>query len=192
MKEDILKRFDESAGVIRATGERLADRIAQAVELLVGAFEAGGGLFVFGNGGSAADAQHVAGELVGRFMKERPGLRAEALTTDSSVLTCVGNDYGFEQVFARQLEAKARKGDVAMALSTSGNSPNVVAAMRRARQVGLKTIALTGKGGGKLAPVADVLLDVPSAITPRIQEAHVVIYHAICEMVERAVFGARK
>ena len=187
MIEDIHRLFGDSVRVTAATGQRLADRIAQAVTIIVDCYRAGGGVFLFGNGGSAADAQHIAGELVGRFLKERRPLKAQALTTDSSVLTCLGNDYGFERVFARPLEANASAGDVAVALSTSGNAPNVVAALREARQRGLKTIALTGDGGGACAEFADVLLDVPETLTPRIQEAHTVVYHVICELVERVV-----
>jgi D-sedoheptulose 7-phosphate isomerase len=190
VKQDILKRFRDSSAVIRRSGERLAARMGRAVEIVVGALRGGGGMFIFGNGGSAADAQHIAGELVGRFLKERRGFRAEALTTDTSVLTAVANDYDYRQVFARQLEAKARPGDVAIALSTSGSSPNVVLAVRRARRLGLKTVALTGEGGGKLAGLCDVLLDVPSRLSPRIQEAHAVIYHTLCEMVEQELGSA--
>ena len=186
MKEMIRKRFEESVAVTRSAGERLAGAIAEAAETIIAACRQGGAVFVFGNGGSAADAQHIACELVGRFLAERPALRAEALTTDSSVLTCIANDYSFETVFARQLEGKARRGDVAVGLTSSGNSPNVVAALAKARQIGLRTIALTGMGGGKCADLADVLLDVPARATPRVQEAHAVIYHVICELVEKA------
>ena len=187
MKETILKRFEESAAAIRQAGERLAGRIAEAADLIVAAYRAGGGVLVFGNGGSAADAQHIAGELVGRFLKDRPGLRAHALTTDASILTSVANDYGFEEVFARQLEACGRPGDVAIGISTSGNSPDVVGGLRTARELGLRTIALTGPGGGGCAKQAELVLDVPAASTPRIQEAHVVIYHMLCELVEEAM-----
>ena len=186
MIDEIRRLFDDSVRVTAAAGERLAQPIARAVEVLLACYRAGGGVFVFGNGGSAADAQHIAGELVGRFLKERRALKAQALTTDSSILTSVGNDYGFESIFVRQLAAGASAGDVAIALSTSGDSPNVVAALREAREMGLKTIALTGAGGGRCAEFADVLLDVPETLTPRVQEAHVVIYHVLCELIERA------
>ena len=189
MIETIRKRFEESIGILRLAAEHLAGRIVQAVELIADCRHAGGGVFLFGNGGSAADAQHIAGELVGRFLRERPALRAEALTTDSSVLTCIANDYDFEQVFARQLEGKARGGDVAIALTTSGGSPNVVAGLRKARQMQMKTIAFTGGGGGRCAELADVLLDVPcSGSSPRIQEAHCVLYHILCELLEAKLF----
>ncbi|MCK4602000.1 MAG: SIS domain-containing protein [Phycisphaerae bacterium] len=186
MKDTIRKRFEESLGIIRLTEERLVSRIAKAVETIVQVYKAGGGVFLFGNGGSAADAQHIAGELVGRFLKERRALKAEALSTNTSVLTSLANDYAVETIFARQLEANAQPGDVAIALSTSGNSPNVLAALAKAREIGMSTIAFTGSGGGRCAELADVLLDVPASTTPRIQEAHAVIYHIICELVEAA------
>ena len=186
MNNTIRERFAETAGLLGETVEHLADRIAAAADLIIAAYKAGGCVFAFGNGGSAADAQHIASELVGRFLRERKGLRAQALTTDTSILTSVGNDYGFETVFARQLEACAAAGDVAIALTTSGNSPNVLAALVKAREIGMETIALTGAGGGKCAALADVLLDVPSDRTPRVQEAHAVIYHVLCELVENA------
>lgn len=187
MIEEIRQRFADSIRVTAAAGEALAEPIARAVGIVVDCYRGGGGVFLFGNGGSAADAQHIAGELVGRFLAERRALKAQALTTDTSILTALANDYDFEAVFVRQLEAQAAAGDVAIALSTSGNSANVVAALKRAREMGLKTIALTGAGGGRCAALADVLLAVPETLTPRVQEAHVVIYHVLCELVEQAV-----
>jgi len=187
MTDQIRKRFTESADILRRAGEHLSERIAEAAEIIVASYRAGGGVFAFGNGGSAADAQHIVGELVGRFLRERRGLRAEALGVNAAVSTALGNDYDFESAIARQLEANARGGDVAIGLSTSGNSPNVVAALETARRIGVKTIALTGEGGGRCAEFADVLLDVPSHCTPRIQEVHVVIYHTLCEWVDDAI-----
>jgi len=187
MGEDIRKLFEESASLTTRAGEHLTGRIRQAAEIMAAACRSGNTIFNFGNGGSAADAQHISAELVGRFRRERRALRAEALTTDTSALTAIANDYGFERVFARQLEGKGRAGDVAVAISTSGVSPNILAALETARQLGMKCIVLTGQGGGKSASPADVLLDVPSTDTPRIQEAHVVIYHALCELVESAL-----
>ena len=184
----ICRRFDEAIEVLGQGRDRLADRIAQAAEIIAASYRAGGGVLLFGNGGSAADAQHIAGELVGRFLFDRAPLRAQALNTDTSILTCVGNDYSFEQVFSRQVEANGRKGDVAIGLSTSGNSPNVVAALAAARKIGMKTIAFTGAGGGRCAELVDVLLDAPVASpTARVQECHVVTYHILCELVESAV-----
>jgi D-sedoheptulose 7-phosphate isomerase len=170
-----------------ATQEHLGGRIEEAARLIVAAYRAGGGVFTFGNGGSAADAQHIAGELVGRFLINRPALRAEALSANTSILTAVANDFSFDRIFVRQLEANGRPGDVAWGLSTSGNSPNVVAALEFARERGLKTIALTGQGGGRCAACADVLLDVPCTCTPRVQEAGTLVYHLVCELVESAV-----
>jgi len=187
MKERIAQVFEESAATLRTTADALSDRVAHAAEIIIASYRAGGRLFAFGNGGSAADAQHIVAEMVGRFLKNRPGLAAEALTTNTSVLTCWANDFEYETIFARQLEANARRGDVAIGLTTSGNSPNVVAALAKARQIGMKTIAFTGVGGGKCAAVADVLLEVPSKATPRVQESHAVMYHIICELVESAM-----
>ena len=186
MIERIRRRFEESIRTTRAAGEQLADRIAVAARMLIDCYRAGGGVFLFGNGGSAADAQHIATELVGRFLAERKALKAQALSDSTTILTSIGNDYEFERVFVRQLEAGAAAGDVAIGLSTSGNSPNVVAALRRARELGLHTVAMTGAGGGRCAEHADVLLDVPATLTPRIQEAHAVVYHILCEFVEQA------
>ena len=148
---------------------------------------AGGKLLFFGNGGSAADAQHLAAEFVGRFVRERAGLPAIALTTDSSILTAVGNDYGFDQIFARQVQALGRPGDVAIAISTSGNSPNIIEGVKAARKGYLKTIGLSGKDGGLLAAEADVVITIASTSTARIQECHITIGHLLCELTEEAL-----
>jgi D-sedoheptulose 7-phosphate isomerase len=158
--------------------------IFEAALLITGCLRNGGKVLFFGNGGSAADAQHLAAELVGRFVRERAGLPAIALTTDSSILTAVGNDYGFEQVFARQIQALGRPGDVAVAISTSGNSANVLEGVKQARKRNLKTIGLTGKDGGTLAQKADVAITIPSTSTARIQECHIAIGHLFCELVD--------
>lgn len=184
MNELIRQRFAEHNAAIDATLAALGDAIQAAAQLMIDAYRAGGGVFLFGNGGSAADAQHIAGELVGRFLLNRPALKAQALSTDTSILTCVANDFSYESIFSRQLEANAQPGDVAFALSTSGNSPNVVEAMIYAKEHGMKTIAMTGQGGGKCAELADVLLAVPAPGTPRAQEAGMLIYHILCEIVE--------
>ncbi len=183
MNEIIERRFAEHEEVLRAA-RGLADRIAAAAELMITSYRAGGGVFLFGNGGSAADAQHIAGELVGRFLLDRPALKAQALSADTSVLTCVANDVSYESVFARQLEANARPGDVAVGLTTSGNSANVVAALQYAREHGMRTIAFTGQDPGRCAALADVLIDIPSKTTARVQEVGQVIYHILCEIVE--------
>lgn len=165
------------------------ESLARAVDVLHEAFAAGRKLLVFGNGGSSADAQHLSAELVGRFVKERRALPAIALTTNQAVLTAWSNDYSFEDVFARQVEALGTPGDVALGISTSGTSPNVVAALRRARERGLRTIGLTGANAGTMAPLCDVVLSVPLETTARIQEVHLVTYHAMCAALEARLFG---
>jgi phosphoheptose isomerase len=160
--------------------------IVGAAAAIQAALRAGGKVLVFGNGGSASDAQHVAAELVGRFQRERAGLAALALTTDTSVLTSVANDYSFERVFARQIEALGRAGDVALGITTSGTSANVVAALQAARQAGLRTIAVTGRDGGNAGRTADIHINVPADSTARVQEVHRTLLHVICDLVERA------
>ena len=171
-----------------ATDEALCEATRQAVEISVAALRAGRKILFCGNGGSAADAQHWAGELVSRFNYDRPGLAAIALTTDSSILTAIGNDYGYDRTFARQVEALGVAGDVLFAISTSGNSGNVVAALEAARARGIATIGFTGQGGGKMVALSDVIIRIPSTSTPRVQEGHEVLGHAICAMIEAAIF----
>ena len=180
--------FALHARVMAATLDAAAEPIAAAAQLLIEALRGGAQVLCFGNGGSAADAQHMAAELAGRFDRERPALPALALTANASDLTAIGNDYGFAQVFARLVEAHGRPGDVAIALSTSGNSENVLRAVDAARARGLRSIGLIGKGGGKLAARVDVAINVPSDVTARVQEAHGAILHLLCELVERALF----
>ncbi len=180
--------FEESARVKTETLELEAGRVVAAAELLIETFRAGGRALVFGNGGSAADAQHLASELAGRFDRERPALPALALTANTSDLTAIGNDYGFEQLFARLVQAHGRPGDVAIALSTSGRSANVNAAVAEARARGLRSIGLVGKGGGELVSLVDVAVVVPSDSTARIQECHITVVHALCELVDAALF----
>jgi len=158
--------------------------IFEAADLITMCLQGDGKLLFFGNGGSAADAQHLAAEFVGRFVRERAGLPAIALTTDSSILTAVGNDYGFDQIFVRQVQALGRRGDIAIAISTSGNSLNVLEGVKEARKRKLKTIGLTGKDGGLLAQQTDVAIMVPSTSTARIQECHIAIGHLFCELVD--------
>jgi D-sedoheptulose 7-phosphate isomerase len=174
---------------IAITSELLSDplhanAIAEIADLISAAFRRGNKLILFGNGGSAADAQHLAAEMTGRYLKERAALPAISLTANTSSLTAIANDYCFDMVFARQVEALGRAGDVAVGISTSGNSRNVICAIEAARRGGLTAIALTGIGGGRLRSVADYCFAVPSAETPRIQEAHILIGHIICELVE--------
>ena len=169
--------------------QTLSPRIVDAAQLIAQCLGDGGKVLLFGNGGSAADAQHLAAEFVGRFVLERNALPAIALTTDSSILTAVGNDYGFDQVFARQIQALGRPRDVAIGISTSGNSPNVVKAVSVAAERGLRTIGLAGRDGGLLAKAAEIAITVPSTNTARIQECHIAVGHVLCELVEDALFG---
>lgn len=175
--------------VINSVSEQLTHGIEQFALALAAALRNGGKLLVMGNGGSAADAQHLAAELVGRFLLERRALPAIALTTDTSILTAVGNDYGFDEVFARQVEALAASGDLVLGISTSGQSANVIKALAAAREKGCQTIGLLGRDGGRVAGMVDLALTVPSPETPRIQEAHQLIIHIICDLVEKELFG---
>lgn len=166
----------------------LLQQVTDMGHLLIDCYEAGHKLLIAGNGGSAADAQHIAAEFVSRFNFDRPGLPALALTTDTSILTAVGNDYGYEHLFRRQIEANGQAGDVFLGISTSGNSPNILQALEAARAKGLVTFGLTGSSGGKMRALCDHCLCVPSSDTPRIQEAHILIGHTLCAMVELALF----
>lgn len=171
-----------------AADQGLATDLVAAVDLSTTALRAGNKLMFAGNGGSAADAQHWAGELVSRFYYDRPGLAAIALTTDSSILTAIGNDYGYDYTFARQIEALGREGDVFVAISTSGNSPNIVRAVEAARARGVHVIGFTGLGGGKLATLCDICFRMPSTQTPRIQEGHEFVGHLLCALIEAEMF----
>jgi len=184
MKKDIEHIFIESIRVKEAAYNTNKDKILDAIKLMTTALKAKRKLLFFGNGGSAADSQHIAAEFIGRFQKERRALPAIALTTDTSILTALSNDYGYDTVFARQIAGLGRKGDIAVGISTSGNSPNVLKGIQAAKKMGLKTVSFTGGNGGKLAKMTDISLIVPSKITARIQESHLVMAHAICEMVE--------
>lgn len=180
----------------RVMDTMLADKVLHAmVEAAAGAcitcMRQGGKILLAGNGGSAADAQHIAGELVSRFAFDRPGLPAIALTTDSSILTSIGNDYGYEKLFARQVQAHGNKGDVFIGYSTSGKSPNILRAFEEARDRGLVCLGLTGNRGGSMRELCDYLLEVPSGDTPKIQEGHLVLSHILCGLVENALFKAR-
>lgn len=189
MKDKIKIIFEESLSVKQGTLNNNIDLIVQAVEMITSSLNQHGKLLFFGNGGSAADSQHVAAEFIGRFMKERKALAAIALTTDSSVLTSLGNDYSYDIIFSRQIEALGNKEDIAFGFSTSGNSINVIKGIKKAKELGLITIVLTGCGGGKLKGLADIHIDVPSKSTARIQESHMCIYHTICELVENQFAG---
>jgi D-sedoheptulose 7-phosphate isomerase len=185
MNQQIL--IKECADLIDVFLTSRADVLDRAVRACLEALRAGRKILLFGNGGSAAEAQHFAAELVNKFFKLRPPLRALALTTDTSALTSIGNDIKFEAVFSRQVEALADAGDVALALSTSGSSPNVIRALKAAQKKKLVTIGLTGEGGGKMASLCDILLDVPSSRTPRVQEIHLIALHVLAEEIEKAL-----
>ncbi|HEY7792277.1 MAG TPA: SIS domain-containing protein [Vicinamibacterales bacterium] len=177
--------FADSIALHQQVAREAPGAIVQAAAVIGAALAAGGKMLVFGNGGSAADAQHLAAELVGRFERERRAMAAIALTTDTSVLTSIGNDYAFDQVFVRQIEALGRPGDIAFGISTSGGSRNVVLALARARAIGLKTVAMTGRDGGAVGAAADIHLNVPHQSTARVQEVHRTLMHALCLLVER-------
>jgi len=193
-KNDLSKRVIESIKESISAKERLlasaetVATIARVSEVLIDSLRAGHKLLLFGNGGSAADSQHIAAEFVGRFAFDRPALPALALSVNTSALTAIGNDYGFDQVFSRQIEALGAKGDVAIGISTSGNSPNVLQGLITARKLGLHTVAFTGGSGGKMMGAADHSICAPSKETPRIQECHILIGHVISLLVEQEIF----
>lgn len=192
MTDQISNIVADSLEVKRRFFDVHADDVERAAQMIAATFKANGKLLVFGNGGSAADAQHIAGELVNRFLLQRRALPAIALTTDGGVLTCIANDTGFENVFARQIEALGTKGDVCLAISTSGSSPNVIAACAQARRQKVTVIGLLGRDGGTVAALCDLALIVPSDDTQRIQETHNLIGHILCELVEAELFPVQK
>ncbi len=189
-EDDVRKSIEASVAVkeklLRDSG--LVATVGKVTEILIHALGAGNKLLLFGNGGSAADAQHIAAEFVGRFAFDRPALPALALSVNTSCVTAIGNDYGFDLVFSRQIEALGRHGDVALGITTSGKSPNVLRAMSTAKKMGLQTVGLTGANGGPLAGVVDYCICAPSTETPRIQECHILIGHIISELVEQTIF----
>jgi D-sedoheptulose 7-phosphate isomerase len=189
MKDFVLKAFSESATVKQQFAREHADRIATVANLLIAAFRNGHKVLLFGNGGSATDAAHIAAEFVGRYKRDRKPLPAIALATDIAAITCIANDYGFDELFARQVLAHGQKGDIAIAISTSGNSPNVLKGVAAARECGMTTIAWTGGTGGKLAGLVDHPFIVPSTVTARIQESHITLGHVLCELVEETLLG---
>jgi D-sedoheptulose 7-phosphate isomerase len=174
----------EAARLYERAASESAGAVVAAAEMMQAAFDTGGKALIFGNGGSAADAQHFACELVGRFLRVRRALPAIALTVDSSTLTAIANDYGFDRVFARQIEALGRPGDVAVAISTGGASANVLAGLQCAKSLGLKTVAFTGGRGGPIGAAADIHVNVPHELTPRVQEVHRALIHAVCDLIE--------
>ena len=190
----VAAHFAESAKLKQQAAEVLGEPIAKAGRMLAESLKAGGKVMACGNGGSAADAQHFAAELVNRFEAERPPLAGLALTTDSSTLTSIANDYAYQQVFAKQVRAIGRRGDVLLAISTSGNSANVVEALHVAHELGVRVIGLTGNGGGKMAPLLtayDVHICVPHKSTARIQEVHLLVLHCLCDAIDFQLFGTQ-
>lgn len=196
--DDYERRITRLIGISIATKQKLIEdrslisSVAEVSRVIVNSLRQGGKILIFGNGGSAADAQHIAAEFVGRFAFNRPALPALALSVNTSCLTAIGNDYGFDLVFSRQVEALGREGDVAIGISTSGNSTNVLCGMLASRKLGLHTVGLTGCSGGELKDAVDLCLCAPSTDTPRIQECHILLGHAICELVEQTIFQEQK
>jgi len=188
MRDIIIDIINDSIHIQEQILHNHIDNIIKATKLILASLKSDGKVLLFGNGGSAADAQHIAAEFVGRFQKERKALPAIALTTNSSIITAISNDYSYDIVFARQIEALGKPNDIAIGISTSGRARNVLTAVRKAKEMGLKTICLSGGTGGELAKAADLTLLIPSQITARIQEAHITIGHIICELIEHDLF----
>ena len=188
-KAQVEKRFRESGDVKNQFAQTYADSVMKVAELIVASIHAEGKVLLFGNGGSATDASHVAAEFVGRYDRDRAPLPALALGADMAAVTCIANDYEYADIFARQISGLGRKGDISIAISTSGNSPNILKAVEVARNLGLVTVAWTGKGGGKLASLVDYPFVVPSNVTARIQECHITLGHVLCELVEEKLFA---
>ena len=191
MLDDIRRQLTSHVEVIHIVGNKLAPHIAECAQMLIDTLQAGQKILIMGNGGSAADAQHFAAEMVGRFLLERRALPAIALTTDTSILTAIGNDYGFDDIFKRQVEALAKPDDVLIGISTSGNSKNIKRAFAAGKNLGVKTIGLLGRDGGEIASLVDLDLTVPSLETPRIQEAHLVMIHILCDLIEKGLFSQK-
>ncbi len=194
--ESILKKYIQSElqasleVVSKISGNLdLLHAIESSAQACIRCLNSGGKILLAGNGGSAADAQHIAGELVSRFAFDRPGLSAISLVTDTSILTAIGNDYGYEKIFSRQIQAVGRKGDVFIAYTTSGRSPNIMLALKEAKSLGLECIVMTGNRGGEIKSLCQYYLEVPSAATPKIQEGHAIIGHILCGLIERSIFG---
>jgi len=186
VETQIKKSYEVKKSILE--NEKLINEILEIGNLLIETYKKGNKLLIAGNGGSAADAQHIAGELVSKFYFDRPALPAIALTTDTSIITAIGNDYGYEYLFSRQVEANGVKGDVFLGISTSGNSKNIIEGLKTAKEKGLITIGLTGESGGKMKELCDYCIYVPSRETPRIQEAHILIGHILCSVIEEAIF----
>lgn len=182
------KRFKDASDILKkvSLNEEILKSVCEISGAIIGVYRNGGKVFIAGNGGSAADSQHIAAELVSRFYRERKALAAESLTVNTSNLTAIGNDYEFARIFSRQLEANGRKGDIFWGISTSGNSKNIISALKTAGNMGIKTIGFTGEKGGEMAELCDFIVKIPSSDTPRVQENHILLAHIICEAVEEA------
>lgn len=185
---EINRQLNSHVETVDLVRKQLLGPIADCARMLIDSLTGGGKILLIGNGGSAADAQHFAAEMVGRFLMERKALPAIALTTDTSILTAIGNDYGFDDIFSRQIEALANPADVIVGISTSGNSHNIKKALQVGKSIGAKTIGLLGRDGGEIGQIVDLHLIVPSVETPRIQEAHLVIIHILCDLLEKSIF----
>lgn len=189
MEQILAASLENSIAAKEAFVKAHHDEILRLAQWLIDTIKNGNKLLVFGNGGSAADAQHMAAEFVNRFMIDRPPLAAIALTTDTSILTSIGNDFSYDDIFVKQIQALGKEGDLALGISTSGNSPNVLTAIEVAKKMGIRTAALTGGSGGKLIDIAELVLNVPSRVTPAIQETHLWVEHLLCQLVDEALFG---
>jgi len=189
MQEIIKSELKESIELKKTVLEQLVPKIERAAKMMIETLRNNGKILFFGNGGSAADAQHLAAELIGRYRKDRGSLAALALSTDTSIITAVANDYGFETIFARQIEGLAKPQDLAFGISTSGNSKNVIEGIKKAKEQGCQTIGLLGCDGGKMAELVDLAIIVPCRNTPRIQECHITIGHILCQLIEKELFG---
>ena len=189
MQNFVASQLQSHQAVFKQIEEELQGQIVLTAGRLIETLKIGNKLLIMGNGGSAADAQHFSGEIVSRFRMERPGLPAIALSTDTSIITAIGNDYGFERIFSRQVEALAAPGDALIGISTSGNSANILKAMEVGRQAGCSTIGLLGKDGGAIKAACDIALIIPSDDTPRVQEGHITVIHIICDLIEQGLFG---
>jgi D-sedoheptulose 7-phosphate isomerase len=194
IKETIITHIQDSISVKEAvlSNPEILKSIYDAALMVVDAYKLNAKTLIAGNGGSAADAQHIAGELVSRFYFDRPGIPSIALSTDTSIITAIGNDYGFDKLFARQVQAQGREGDVFIGITTSGNSENIIQALYSCKEKNIKSVILTGESGGKASGLCDICIKIPSGTTPRIQEAHILVGHIICCIVEEALFGKVK
>ena len=188
MKESVTKELDDHINIIKSLSRNLSDTIVNTSKIIIDCYKNGGKVILIGNGGSAADSQHIAAEFVGKFKLDRKSLPAIALTTNTSTITALANDYGYDTVFSRQLESLANDKDILITISTSGNSPNILRAIDTAKSKNIKVVGMTGRNGGKLKNMVDILINIPSDDTPRIQEGHIIVGHIICGLVEKELF----